>query len=44
VLESGEEVISPDDKRLEGYSFIKSTHYGKKTFVNVLFYEGNEQG
>jgi hypothetical protein len=21
---------------------IKSTHYGKKTFVNILFYEGLE--
>ena len=43
VLESGEEEIVRDDPRLAGYSFIKSTHYGKKTFVNVLFYEGKEQ-
>lgn len=42
VLESGEEEIIPDDKRLNGYRVIKSTHYGKKTFVNVLFYEGRE--
>ena len=43
VLESGEEEISENDPRLSGYRFIKSTHYGKKTFVNVLFYEGEDQ-
>ena len=42
VLESGEEEISPDDPRLSGYRVIKSTHYGKKTVVNILFYEGKE--
>ena len=42
VLESGEEEISMDDPRLSGYRVIKSTHYGKKTFVNILFYEGRE--
>ena len=42
VLESGEEEISLDDERLAGYRVIKSTHYGKKTFVNILFYEGRE--
>lgn len=42
VLESGEEEISMDDERLAGYRVIKSTHYGKKTFVNILFYEGRE--
>ena len=42
VLESGEEEILPDDARLKGYRVIKSTHYGKKTFVNILFYEGRE--
>lgn len=42
VLESGEEEISIDDPRLAGYRVIKSTHYGKKTFVNILFYEGRE--
>ena len=42
VLESGEEEISMDDPRLSGYRVIKSTHYGKKTFVNILFYEGAE--
>ena len=40
VLESGEEEIDMADERLQGYSVIKSTHYGKKTFVNILFYEG----
>jgi len=42
VLESGEEEIDMADPRLSGYSVIKSTHYGKKTFVNILFYEGGE--
>ena len=42
VLESGEEEISLDDPRLSGYRGVKSTHYGKKTFVNILFYEGRE--
>ena len=42
VLESGEEEINIDDPRLSGYRVIKSTHYGKKTFVNILFYEGRE--
>jgi 16S rRNA (guanine(966)-N(2))-methyltransferase RsmD len=43
VLESGEEEINPEDPRLCGYRTIKSTHYGKKTFVNILFYEGAEE-
>lgn len=42
VLESGEEEIDLADPRLSGYRAIKSTHYGKKTFVNILFYEGME--
>ena len=42
VLESGEEEIDMADPRLSGYSVIKSTHYGKKTFVNILFYDGEE--
>ena len=42
VLESGEEEIELGDPRLSGYRAIKSTHYGKKTFVNILFYEGRE--
>ena len=43
VLESGEEEINLEDPRLNGYRVIKSTHYGKKTFVNILFYEGGEE-
>lgn len=43
ALESGEEEIDMSDKRLSGYRVIKSTHYGKKTFVNILFYEGREE-
>lgn len=42
VLESGEEEILADDERLLGYEVLKSTHYGKKTFVNILFYRGTE--
>ena len=42
VLESGEEEINLEDPRLSGYKVIKSTHYGKKTWVNILFYEGRE--
>ena len=42
VLESGEEEIKMDDPRLSDYRVIKSTHYGKKTWVNILFYEGRE--
>ena len=43
VLESGDEEIDFEDSRLSGYRVIKSTHYGKKTFVNILFYEGREE-
>ena len=43
VLESGEEEIDLLDSRLAGYRVVKSTHYGKKTFVNILFYEGAEE-
>ncbi len=43
VLESGEEEIPADDERLRGYEVIKSTHYGKKTFVNILLYRGREE-
>ncbi len=42
VLESGEEIIDLNDPRLFGYRVIKSTSYGKKTSVNILFYEGGE--
>ena len=36
VLESGTEEV--DCEGLPGYEVIKSTHYGKKTFVNILLY------
>ncbi len=42
VLESGTEELNPEDTRLRGYEIIKSTHYGKKTFVNILVYRGRE--
>ncbi|MBO7304433.1 MAG: 16S rRNA (guanine(966)-N(2))-methyltransferase RsmD [Clostridia bacterium] len=41
VLESGDEEI--DTASLVGFEVIKSTHYGKKTFVNVLLYRGAEK-
>ena len=43
VLESGEEIIDHADKRLLGYEVIKSTQYGKKTAVTILFYRGEEE-
>ena len=43
VLESGTEEIFPEDERLYGFEVIKSTHYGKKTFVNILVYKGREE-
>lgn len=43
VLESGTEELSADDERLVGYEIIKSTHYGKKTFVNILLYKGGAE-
>ncbi len=43
VLESGEEEIFAEDPRLSGYEVMKSTHYGKKTFVNILFYRGKAE-
>lgn len=36
VLESGEENIEPD--KIPNFEVIKSTHYGKKTFINILLY------
>ncbi len=39
VLESGEEEI--DLSALSSFEVIKSTHYGKKSFVNILLYRGN---
>ena len=38
VLESGTE--NPDFSANESFEVIKSTHYGKKTFVNILLYRG----
>lgn len=38
VLESGTEEILPDE--LRGFEVLKSTHYGKKTFLNILLYRG----
>ena len=39
VLESGEEEIDLDS--LSYFEVIKSTHYGKKSFVNILLYRGD---
>jgi len=41
VLESGEEEI--DLSELSSFEVIKSTHYGKKSFVNILLYKESEQ-
>ena len=41
VLESGEEEI--DLASLTGFEIIKSTHYGKKSFVNILLYKETEK-
>lgn len=38
VLESGTENILPEE--LRGFEVLKSTHYGKKTFLNILLYRG----
>ena len=42
VLESGDEEIDFEDKRFSGYEVIKSTHYGQKTFINILAFRGKE--
>ena len=39
VLESGSEEFGEGD--IPGFEVVKSTHYGKKTFVNILLYKGN---
>jgi 16S rRNA (guanine(966)-N(2))-methyltransferase RsmD len=36
VIESGTENIDPES--FSGFEVLKSTHYGKKTFVNILLY------
>ena len=41
VLESGEEEI--DLSEAVGFEVIKSTHYGKKSFVNILLHKESEQ-
>ena len=41
VLESGTESFSPE--KVPGFEIKKSTHYGKKTFVNILVYRGAEE-
>jgi len=41
VLESGTEEI--DVLSLSNFEVIKSTHYGKKTFVNILLYRGSAE-
>ena len=38
VLESGTEEFDPE--QISGFEIIKSTHYGKKTFLNILLYRG----
>ncbi len=40
VLESGTEDVRPGE--YTEFEVIKSTHYGKKTFVNILLYKGVE--
>ena len=40
VLESGTEEIDMTDSRFADFEVIKTTHYGKKSFVNILFYKG----
>ena len=39
VIESGTEDI--DAEKIQGFEVLKSTHYGKKTFVNILLYRGD---
>lgn len=41
VLESGEEYEElPTDGVFRRFEVLKSTHYGKKTFINILLYRG----
>lgn len=40
VTESGTEDFNPED--FGDFEIMKSTHYGKKTFVNVLLYKKSE--
>lgn len=43
VTESGNESISLEAAAALGYESIKSTHYGKKTFVNIFIYRGDSE-
>ena len=40
VCEVGEENFAPES--FGGFEVLKSTHYGKKTFINILLYRGEE--
>ena len=40
VIESGTEDIDPES--FDGFEVLKTTHYGKKTFVNILLYRGED--
>jgi 16S rRNA (guanine(966)-N(2))-methyltransferase RsmD len=42
VLESGTEEPDMTDPRFSRFEVIKSTRYGKKSLVNILFYKGDE--
>jgi 16S rRNA (guanine(966)-N(2))-methyltransferase RsmD len=43
VLESGDEEIDLNSLPYSNFEVIKSTSYGKKTAVNILFYRKNEE-
>ncbi len=43
VLESGEEQIDLAHLESLGFESVKSTDYGKKTTVNILFYKGTDK-
>lgn len=46
VLESGEEFpgdFPAGDPVFARFDLLKSTHYGKKTMLNILFYRGEEE-
>lgn len=43
VLECGTENIDTGALEALGYEIMKATHYGKKTFVCILLYRGDEE-
>ncbi len=43
VLESGDEEIDREKLISLGFEFTKSTSYGKKTALNILFYKGMDE-